>query len=147
MARRISQERKAAFYGGTALMIVGLLLFASTFLTFFSMFGGSFEPMANMQSVMLRAFGGMALIFVGGLVRGVGALGLAGAGVVLDPEKARDELEPYGRMAGGMIKDALDEADVHLGAKATEVVKIRCRSCGKLNEEDSKFCQECGERI
>ncbi|MDR0520404.1 MAG: zinc-ribbon domain-containing protein [Planctomycetaceae bacterium] len=27
------------------------------------------------------------------------------------------------------------------------MIKIRCRACGKLNEEDSKFCQECGEKL
>lgn len=32
----------------------------------------------------------------------------AGSGVILDPEKAKEELEPFSRMAGGMVKDALD---------------------------------------
>jgi len=147
MARGISKERKAAYYGGAALMIVGGLLFASTFLTFISMFAGGFDAMSNVQSLMLQALVGMALIVVGGMVRRVGALGLAGSGVVLDTEQARQELEPYGRMAGGVLKDVLDEADVHLGARPTEVVKIRCRACGKLNEDDSKFCQEGGTEI
>ncbi|MFQ3242126.1 MAG: rRNA maturation endonuclease Nob1 [Lentimonas sp.] len=48
------------------------------------------------------------------------------------------------RMAGGMVKDALDEADVNLSGKAETVIMIKCRDCGQLNEEDSKFCQECG---
>lgn len=74
--------------------------------------------------------------------------GLAGSGVVLNPRQARSELEPYTRMAGGMVKDALDEADINLGAgRQDKVVMIRCRECGKLNEEDSKFCQECGKAI
>jgi rRNA maturation endonuclease Nob1 len=47
-------------------------------------------------------------------------------------------------MAGGMVKDALDEADVNLSGKAETVIMIKCRDCGQLNEEDSKFCQECG---
>jgi uncharacterized OB-fold protein len=49
-------------------------------------------------------------------------------------------------MAGGMIKDALEEANV-AGARSEKVVMIKCRSCGKLNEEDSKFCQQCGKQI
>jgi hypothetical protein len=88
----------------------------------------------------------MVLLVVGQLVRRVGARGLAGSGVLLDPQKARDDLEPYSRMAGGMVKDALDEADIDLGAKKEKVIMIRCQSCGKLNEEDSKFCQECGKK-
>ncbi|MDR3183272.1 MAG: zinc-ribbon domain-containing protein [Planctomycetaceae bacterium] len=30
---------------------------------------------------------------------------------------------------------------------AEPVVMIRCRECGKLNEEDSRFCQECGKNL
>ena len=85
------------------------------------------------------------------MIRHVGARGLAGSGVVLNPGQARKDLEPYSRMAGGMVKDALDEADVNLGSgrssKPEQVIMIKCRDCGKLNEEDSKFCQECGERM
>ena len=86
-------------------------------------------------------------MIIGGFVRGIGARGFSGSGVVLDPEKAREELEPYSRMAGGMVKDALDEADVHFGSKSEKVIMVKCSSCGKLNEEESKFCQECGKQI
>ena len=45
---------------------------------------------------------------------GIAARGLAGSGVVLDPEKARTDVEPWTRMAGGMVGDALDEAGIDL---------------------------------
>jgi len=48
-------------------------------------------------------------------------------------------------MAGGMVKDVLDEANVNLAGRPERVVMIKCPSCGKLNEEDSRFCQECGK--
>lgn len=147
MGREISGERKTAYYVGTGLMVVGGILFASTFVTFAMSFGDFSNFESNAQSGMLRAFGGVALLFLGGAIRGVGARGLAGSGVVLDPERARQELEPYSRMAGGMAKDALEEADVKLGSRPEKVVMIRCSSCGKLNEEDSKYCQECGTEI
>jgi hypothetical protein len=89
----------------------------------------------------------MALMIVGGLVRGIGARGLAGSGVVLDPEKAREELEPFSRQAGGMLKDTLDAADIHLGESPQKVVMVKCPACGKLNDEDSKFCRECGRKF
>jgi len=126
---------------------VGFILFASVFVTAFLDFGDFSNFDANAKSSMLRAGGGMALIIVGAFVRGIGARGLAGSGVMLDPEKARKDLEPYSRMAGGMVKDALEEANVSLGARPEKVVMIKCPSCGKLNEEDSKFCQECGKQI
>jgi len=147
MGRHISGERKTAYYLGMGLMILGGILFASTFVTFAMRFGDFSNFESNAKSDVFRAVGGMALLFVGVIIRGIGARGLAGSGVVLNPEKARQELEPYSRMAGGMVKDALEEANVSLGTGAQKVVMIKCPSCGKLNEEDSKFCQECGREI
>jgi len=86
------------------------------------------------------------MVAAGQLLRRVGARGLAGAGVVLDPEQAREELEPYSRMAGGMVKDALEEADINRGG-AQPVVKIKCRTCAALNDDDAKFCKACGQPL
>jgi hypothetical protein len=99
------------------------------------------------RSIAFTAFGGMALMIIGTIVRGVGARGLAGSGILLDPEQAREELEPYSRMAGGMIKDAIDEANLPLQREATNVIMVRCRACSGLNQESAKFCQECGQKL
>lgn len=147
MAQKISAERKTIYYIGTGIMILGGILFASTFVTFAMNFGDFSNFDSDVKSDMGRAIGGMFCLFAGGIIRGIGARGLAGSGVVLDPEKARQELEPYSRMAGGMVSDALDEADVSLGRKPKTVIMIKCQSCRKLNEEDSKFCQECGKPL
>jgi len=149
MARRISTERKTAWYLGMALAGIGFLLFLSTFVTFAMNFGDFSDFAANARSDMIRAVLGMVLIVAGGVISRIGARGLAGSGVMLDPEQAREDLEPWGRMAGGIVKDALDEADIDLGGgRAPErVVMLKCRGCGQLNEEDSKFCQECGQPL
>ena len=105
MPRHISDERKTAYYIGMGLQVLGGLLFASTFVTFLMHFGDFTNFEGRAKSEGFRAFGGMALLIIGGIIRGIGAKGLAGSGVLLDPEKARDELEPYSRMAGGMVKD------------------------------------------
>jgi hypothetical protein len=127
--RDVSTERKAAYYLGTAFQVVGLLLFLSVFVTGAMHFGDSSQFDAEVKSSAFRAFGGMVVAIVGGMIRKVGARGLAGSGVVLDPERARHE------------------AGVSLSSRPKEVVKIRCRACDKLNEEDSKFCQECGQPL
>lgn len=142
----ISAERKGAYYIGGAITLVGMILFGSTFLLIFGAFGGNAGPDMG-QSFIARGFGGFVLIVVGSFIRKMGARGLAGSGVVLDPERARDELSPYSRMAGGMVRDALDEGDINLGGRSERVVMIKCRECSHLNEEDSKFCQECGTAI
>ena len=41
----------------------------------------------------------------------------------------------------------VDEADIDLGGKSEEVVKVRCRKCKTLNDENAKFCDECGEAL
>jgi F0F1-type ATP synthase membrane subunit c/vacuolar-type H+-ATPase subunit K len=146
MAKKISEERKSAYYIGMGLTVVGVLLFASTFVTFAMRFGDFSNFESNAKSEMFRALGGMALMIVGGIISGIGAGGLAGSGVVLDPDKARQDLEPYSRMAGGMLKDALEEANVNLGGRPEKVIMIKCPSCGRLNGEDAKFCQECGKK-
>lgn len=155
MTRRISQGRKATYYVGGVIMIIGGLMFFSTFVTFAMHFGDFHNFEDNARSDIFRAFGGMGLLILGGIIMGVGRRGLAGSGAVLDPKQAREDLEPYSRMAGGMFKDALDESGISLGSasrpgpqKVVErVVMIKCPACAKLNEEDSKFCQECGDKL
>jgi len=147
MAKQISQERKTAFYLGMVLMVLGGLLFLSVFITGALNFGDFSNFEADSRSSMLRAISGIVLLALGSIIRSIGARGLAGSGVVLNPEQARQELEPYSRMAGGMVKDALQEADIGFGGKTERVVMIKCPGCGKLNEEDSRFCQECGNKL
>lgn len=147
MTRQISPERKTAYYIGMALMVFGALLFFSVFVTGALNFGDFTNFEANARSSMMRAFGGMALLILGAIVCSVGARGLAGSGVVLDPERAREDLKPYSRMAGGMVRDVLEEADINLGGKAEKVVMVKCPECGRLNEEESKYCQECGRKF
>lgn len=150
---RISQPRQTAYYIGTAMMIVGFLTFFSVFVTGAANFGDFSNFTNDARSSAMRAVIGMALLIGGVVVRTIGARGLAGSGAVLDPEQAREDLKPYSRMTGGMVKDVLDAADIDLGRGRSDrpdqapAVMIRCQACRQLNEEDSKFCQECGKPL
>jgi hypothetical protein len=150
--REVSPDRKAIYYVGSALVVIGILLFASTFVTFFANFGNfdNFNDRAKSEGV--RAFSGMALIVVGQVLRRLGTLGLAGSGVVLDPERARKDVEPWSRMAGGIVGDALSEVPRVKDLRGRddsgkEVVKVRCQGCHALNDELAKFCNQCGKSI
>lgn len=115
---KISEGRQAAYYLGAVMMGIGVLMFLSVFVTAISSFGGESMPGSGgseMQSIGFRAIGGMVLMAVGAGIRGIGARGVAGSGVVLDPEQAREDLEPWARMAGGIVKDAVDESGIDLG--------------------------------
>jgi hypothetical protein len=148
----IPPERKTLYYAGMGVAGLGFLLFLSTFFTSALNFGNfdHFEERARSEG--LRAITGMVLIIVGMFLLKVGAKGWAGSGVILDPKKAREEVEPWSRMAGGMAQDALSEIEVvkkveeHLSAPPPQV-KIRCQKCQALNEESAKFCNQCGSAL
>jgi hypothetical protein len=116
---------------------------------------GNFDNFeGNARSSMARGFGGMALMFAGGILMNLGRHGAAGSGLLLDPRKSRKDLEPWSRAAGGMTSDALDEIELakKLEKKVDDpdappplpVVKVRCRACQTLNDETAKFCNQCG---
>jgi len=113
--KQISPERQGLYYFGIALVVVGALSFGSVFVSGILHFGDFTDFAGQARSAMTRAFGGMVLIIIGGILQGVGRMGAAGSGIVLDPERAREDVEPWARMAGGVVKDALDEAGIASG--------------------------------
>jgi hypothetical protein len=145
----IPPDRRLIYYGGMALTSFGVLLFFSTFVTFLSNFGNFDDYEGRTQSQSIRAIGGMALIVIGRFMMNVGAKGWAGSGVVLDPEMARKDVEPWSRMGGGVVQDALSEVKIvkkiedRLEAPVPQI-KIRCKKCQSLNDEAAKFCNQCG---
>lgn len=107
--------------------------------------GGPFEPTGL---GVIRFVFPMPLIIIGAILQSVGKYGAVGSGLKLDPKNARRDMEPWSRMKGGMVADAMDEAGIDLSRPTAEkVIMIRCRPCGQLNEEESKFCQECGKAL
>jgi hypothetical protein len=150
--KQIPPQRKALYYAGMGLIGLGLLLFLSTFVTFLGNFGNFENFEGRAQSEGFRAFGGIVLMAAGATLMNIGARGLAGSGVVLDPERARKDVEPWSRMGGGMVQDALSEVEVakklerRLDEPAPQV-KVRCQKCHALNEESAKFCNQCGAAL
>tara|TARA_R110001592_G_scaffold188751_1_gene434127 strand:- start:215 stop:697 length:483 start_codon:yes stop_codon:yes gene_type:complete len=117
--RDISEGRKTIYYVGGGLMILGVLTFGSVFVTSALNFGNFDNFHERARSSGLRAISGMAMMIVGALVSNVGRVGLAGSGVILDPQQARKDVEPWSRMGGGMLKDTLDEAEIDLSGLGT----------------------------
>lgn len=126
--RNISEGRKTIYYVGIVLTTVGFILFLSVFVSValhvMHIFSG---PLSTddvgligkaigtfFASIVLRAVGGMGLIIIGQVMQNIGRVGLAGSGVILDPQQARKDVEPWSRMQGGVLKDTLDEAGLDL---------------------------------
>lgn len=145
MSGKISKERKFMYYLGGGLMVLGFVVFISSFFAMDT--PDPFDP--GMPAFFARALVGMGLVVAGGVVRGIGARGTAGSGLVLDPERAREDLKPYTQAGGKMVSDLLENVDALKPREGKEppvkeVVKVRCRNCQALNEEDAKFCKSCG---
>jgi hypothetical protein len=152
--KQIPPERKALYYTGMGLTIVGVLLFLSTFVSGISNFGNFEDFDRRVKGEMCTALCGMGLMVVGGILMRVGAVGAAGSGFILDPEQARKDVEPWARMGGGVADDALSEIGLarkleeRLGQKESEPkIKVRCRQCQALNDETAKFCNQCGATL
>ena len=149
LSNKISKERKSLYYIGMGFIILGFILFLSSFFVNDMEYNPFFH--SGMPPFFKRALIGMICIIVGGVFMNIGARGMAGSGVILDPEKARDDLKPYSSAAGGMINDVIENIDMVKEKKIFEdnkqtlqIVKVRCQSCGELNDEDAKFCKSCG---
>jgi len=147
---KISKERKATYYIGLGMMVVGFILFFSVFISVaFTMSNPSGFNIPPFQNGIF----GFILIAAGAVVMNIGARGAAGSGLLLDPEKAREDLKPFNEAKGGMINDVISNIDVieeivkpH-GHEEKEVIRIKCRGCGTLNDEDAKFCKGCGGEL
>jgi hypothetical protein len=148
----ISDSRKFLYYGGMAVSVLGLLIFLSLFVFFPNPLDGPGGFGNSMTSFAGRGIVGMVLMIAGQALQRAGKHGLAGAGIVLDPQQARKDVEPWSRMTGGIVNDALEEVDLAKltgqGANSgSPLVKVRCRKCEALNDEAAKFCDQCGAEI
>ena len=128
---RISDSRKSLHAFGTILVVIGaaatvggVISFVSSFGSPQGMFAESFPPKG-----FLIAGGGILLTGIGRGLRHLGARGIAGSGLV-----AGDDGDvPAGATNGG--------------ATGPERVKIRCRECRALHDEDARFCDQCGASL
>ena len=144
----ISPGRKALYYAGMGLVGLGIILFLGGFLSAVSSFGDFGRGWERLPRGFSLPFIGVVLVIIGGFLRAAGARGLAGSGILLDPEKAREDLHPYTHAVGGMVQDAVKGFRESSGDNApAEGVKVRCPHCRALNDETAKFCGQCGQAL
>ena len=110
--RQISPERKTLYRAGQIIGVLGLLMFLSTFVSAALNFGDFSNFESDTRSMALRAVIGMIMMLLGAALTTIGFAGAAGSMLNLDPEKAREDLEPWARMSGGLTKASLDEMGI-----------------------------------
>ncbi|MEO8207215.1 MAG: SHOCT domain-containing protein [Chthoniobacterales bacterium] len=113
--KEISSGRKTLYYLGGGIVVLGFILFISVFISA-ALNSGPISPSMRqgVDFTFLRGITGMICMVVGGIIMGIGARGAAGSGIILDPKQAREDLEPWARMGGGLVKDAVDESGINL---------------------------------
>lgn len=147
---KISNERKATYYIGMGLIVIGFILFISVFFQVAGFMNDPFSELGREPS-FLNPVLGMVFMIVGSIVMSVGAKGAAGSGLILDPEKSREDLKPFNEAKGEMINDVISNIDVidnlTKSHEEKEIIKVRCKNCHSLNDEDAKFCKSCGKEL
>ena len=107
--------RKVVYYLGGAMVILGVVLFASVFSLSAQSFSGAHLGAANdllggigFGSFPL-SFAGIFLVGLGRILQSVGRQGLAGSGIILSPQQEVDDAEPWNRAEGAQKQDRLEE--------------------------------------
>ncbi len=147
MSSKISNQRKVLYYIGIGIVVIGFILFMSSFFVEMDT-GYSMET----PSFFKRGVLGMICMIVGLVLASIGRSGAAGSGFLLDPDKQREDLKPFNESKGRMINDVIENVDILKNINQSskekgniEVIKIKCRECRELNDEDAKFCKKCGK--
>ncbi|HYY90548.1 MAG TPA: zinc ribbon domain-containing protein [Candidatus Dormibacteraeota bacterium] len=126
---------------GVILLIVGIIMFLSAVATFTSPSPNPFDfaaTQARMSSEFVTAAIGMIFLAIGsvalrfGLVRPVTSY-LA--------SEASPAIERVSAAAGLGLKQGLGANPL----QSETTVKVRCRNCGYLENEDATFCGRCGK--
>jgi len=107
MNSKISNQRKVLYYIGIGTIIIGFIMFMSSFFvkmdTGFSMETPSFFKRGALV---------MICMIVGSVLPSIGRLWAAGSGFLLNPDKEREDLKPFSESKGRMINDVIENIDI-----------------------------------
>ncbi len=62
-------------------------------------------------------------------------------------EVHEDYVKPFVEKSGSTLGKAYNNFKETANANTKEFIKIRCPHCGKLNREDAKYCDNCGQKL
>ena len=125
---------------GPLLIVLGAAGFAMAIVTMVGLPGqvDSGQGFSGFGLIPLYGFGGVFLFGIGGMLT---RLAFLRAGSEIVATETGDAVEYSSNRIGKGLKQA------GIGARAIEVVKVKCRKCGFLETEDAKFCSSCGKAV
>ena len=140
---RIPETRRTVYSLGLAMTVLGgLACFGAIAYGMISAATGRFP---HPVMVFLPFLFGMGLFVAGAVLRSVGARGIAGSGLKLDPKEAREDLKPWSRMAGGMLEDAGIHVDMRKSAPEPDFEE-KLRKLHRLHTEGILTDQEYADQ-
>ena len=128
---------------GAVLIVIGIILFLAAATTLMAPSSNPFDFAAN-QARMSSAFGtavvGMILLGVGGVAL---RLGLIRPVTTYVASEASPAIERVSEAAGEGLRQGFGANPLQSGS----IVKVKCRNCGYLENEDAVYCGKCGKPL
>ncbi|HLE54184.1 MAG TPA: zinc ribbon domain-containing protein [Thermoplasmata archaeon] len=120
---------------GAALLIIGIVIILYGFIGFFTgIFNNALGDSFSIGSFFSSFFGAVILFVIGGMLAGVGGWLVRLWWIFL---------------LVGAVAGVGSEANTVRGREAARgpEVRVRCRTCGRLNPEEARFCLSCGQAV
>lgn len=118
---------------GAAFTIVGILMIVYAFFGFLSGTVGAALSGGGVLGIFNSMAGAIALFVIGGVLAGIGGWLVRFWWIFL----------LVGIVAGGNTANTAQGRE----AARTGEVRVRCRTCGRLNPEFVRFCMSCGKAV
>ncbi len=120
---------------GAALLIIGIVIILYGFIGFLTgTIGNATSGSFSIGSFFSSFFGAIILFVIGGVLAGVGGWLVRLWWIFL----------LVGAVTGtGSTGNTVREREAMRGPE----VRVRCRTCGRLNPEEAKFCLSCGQAV
>lgn len=137
--------RLACRIAGISLIIIGLASFVYAPIAVLSgmeSFMSGASPIGPLVTFIIFGFGGIVCIGLGAFLTKLGFLRLASDLVATETSGAVEHSsDAFGRGLGRGLHDS------GTLSRGRDIVKVRCRECGFLEDEGAKFCSDCGKAI
>ena len=156
MADQYEEEKRVMNWGGVGLIIIGALLLIFGIYNFMGIFSnfpdftGTFNVDTFISDLMGTLIWGMGFTMAGGLMLGVGIYLIQVANVRKITKYFSTEMGPAtSRMTGAMTRGFRNAGGIPINQnfEGTPLVKIRCQSCGALNDELAVQCAQCARKL
>ncbi len=147
------EERQAFYQKGVRYKLIGSILALAAIVGFlisivvmvFLLENGPAFPFPIV--ILPFAFVGMFISGFGNAICKIAKEGPAASGLILDPKKEREDKKELNKGIGGQLNDMIEEIPAFTTSANKELIKIKCRECGHLNDEHDKFCSNCGKSL